>query len=88
MKVYEWARSFSFNFLTPGFKPAVFLRTALDEDLPENAHELVSGRLFVSLTNVTKARNVLVSQFTSKADLLDVSAYLVIQLICAWYYTI
>ena len=41
--------------------------------LPDNAHEIVSGRLFISVTRVSDGKNVLLSEFKTRAMLVDVS---------------
>lgn len=41
--------------------------------LPKNAYKMVSGRLFISLTRVSDGSNVIVSEFKSNEDLLNVS---------------
>lgn len=41
--------------------------------LPDDAHIRVSGKLHISLTRVYDGKNVIVSQFNSKEDLLQVS---------------
>lgn len=43
--------------------------------LPEDAHQRVNGKLHISLTRVYDGKNVIVSQFTSKEDLLQVRKY-------------
>jgi len=67
------ARSRVLGPLSPSFELVKNLRTALDKFLPDNAHEIASGRLHISLTRVSDKQNVLVSEFTDKNDLIDVS---------------
>lgn len=43
------------------------------EFLPDNAHELATGRLFVSLTRVTDRKNVVVSEYATKEELIQVT---------------
>ncbi|XP_038677012.1 patatin-like phospholipase domain-containing protein 2 [Scyliorhinus canicula] len=45
------------------------IRKGLVENLPDNAHERASGRLFISLTRLSDGQNVLVSDFTSNEEL-------------------
>lgn len=40
--------------------------------LPDDAHIRVNGKLHISLTRVYDGKNVIVSQFNSKEDLLQV----------------
>jgi len=69
------ARSRALGPLSPSFALVKNLRVALDKFLPDNAHEIASGRLHISLTRVSDKQNVLISQFTDKSDLIDVSRY-------------
>uniref|UniRef100_A0A452HLW1 PNPLA domain-containing protein n=1 Tax=Gopherus agassizii TaxID=38772 RepID=A0A452HLW1_9SAUR len=39
--------------------------------LPENSHQVASGRLHISLTRVMDGQNVMVSEFSSKEDLIQ-----------------
>lgn len=55
----------------PGFNIMEIIRTGMDEVLPEDAHIRCNGRLFVSVTRSSDGRNVLLSQFESKQDLLQ-----------------
>ena len=71
------------------FDPNTWLREGLDRDLPEDAHIQVgmpevkkcnnlvpsqaSGRLHVSLTRVYDGQNILVSQFDTREELIQVS---------------
>lgn len=41
--------------------------------LPDDAHVRVSGKLHISLTRVYDGKNVIVSQFNSKEDLMQAS---------------
>lgn len=65
------ARSKALGPLHPSFDISRILRDVLDSILPDNAHEIVKGRLYVSLTRVSDRQPVLVSEFHSKADLIQ-----------------
>lgn len=67
------ARSRALGPLSPSFELVKNLRLALAKFLPDNAHEIASGRLFISLTRVSDRKNILVSEFCDKSDLIDVS---------------
>lgn len=41
--------------------------------LPEDAHKTVSGKLFISLTKVSDGSNVIMSEFSSNEELINVS---------------
>jgi len=66
------ARSFSLGPLHPSFKIVKILREALREVLPENAHEIATGKLHISLTRVSDRENVVVSEYSSKEELIQV----------------
>ena len=66
------ARSRALGPLHPSFDISRILRDVLDSILPDNAHEIVKGRLYVSLTRVSDRQPILVSEFHSKADLIQV----------------
>ncbi|XP_030586894.1 patatin-like phospholipase domain-containing protein 2 [Archocentrus centrarchus] len=48
------------------------VRDSLLEKLPEDAHLRASGKLCVSLTRITDGKNVLVSEFASREELIQV----------------
>uniref|UniRef100_A0A8C7ECX3 Patatin like phospholipase domain containing 1 n=1 Tax=Nothoprocta perdicaria TaxID=30464 RepID=A0A8C7ECX3_NOTPE len=47
------------------------IRSLLQRTLPENSHQVASGRLHISLTRVVDGQNVMVSEFNSKEDLIQ-----------------
>lgn len=73
MKMARVARSRKLGILHPAFHISRYLRTELHKDLPDNVHQLVSGRLGISLTRVADGKNVLVSHFRTKSEVVDVS---------------
>ena len=48
------------------------VEVGLEEALPSNAHELCTGKLLISLTRVSDGANVVVSEYPTKKDLIDV----------------
>uniref|UniRef100_A0A8C3X1T7 triacylglycerol lipase n=1 Tax=Catagonus wagneri TaxID=51154 RepID=A0A8C3X1T7_9CETA len=62
------ARSRSLSVLHPSFNLAKRLRDGLHRILPDNVHQLLSGKLCISLTRVSDGKNVLVSDFRSKEE--------------------
>ncbi|CAG5133883.1 unnamed protein product [Candidula unifasciata] len=58
--------------LTPGYNFTRSLRSMLDDLLPENAHETAKGKLFVSVTNTDTKKNELISDFSSRNELIEV----------------
>lgn len=69
------ANSLSFGPFHPSFQIVRTVRRAFEKMLPDNAHELASGRLHISLTHVgiRGFTNVIISEFYSKEDLIEVS---------------
>ncbi|KAK1327596.1 hypothetical protein QTO34_012885 [Cnephaeus nilssonii] len=65
------ARSRTLGVLHPSFSMVRFLREALHRHLPANVHQLISGRMCISLTRVSDWQNVLVSDFQSKDEVVD-----------------
>jgi hypothetical protein len=49
------------------------LPRALDKVFPDDAHKRVNGRLYVSMTRLKDFKSVIVNEFESKKDLIDVS---------------
>ncbi|CAL4084477.1 unnamed protein product, partial [Meganyctiphanes norvegica] len=56
---------------SPAFDVDKELRKGMEEVLPLDAHELCSGRLFISATRFSDKKNVLLSQFSSREELID-----------------
>ncbi|KAK1790344.1 hypothetical protein P4O66_014253, partial [Electrophorus voltai] len=71
MEVAKQARKRSLGPLHPTFNLVKILRSGLERDLPEDAHLRASGKLCVSLTRVSNGENMLVSDFTSKEELIQ-----------------
>ncbi|KAF7643976.1 hypothetical protein LDENG_00230170 [Lucifuga dentata] len=71
IKVAKEARKRNLGPLHPSFNLLKVLRSGLNRDLPSEAHFLASGRLCVSLTRVSDGQNVLVSEFSSKEELIQ-----------------
>lgn len=69
------ANSLSLGPFHPSFQIVRTVRRAFDKMLPDNAHEIASGRLHISLSRVTLTgfKNVIISEFYSKEDLIEVS---------------
>ncbi|KAK5849161.1 hypothetical protein PBY51_008824 [Eleginops maclovinus] len=71
IEVAKEARKRNLGPLHPTFNLVKVIKSGLDRDLPSDAHVLASGRLFVSLTRVSDGKNVLVSEFSSKEELIQ-----------------
>ncbi len=70
-RIVNEARSHSLGPFSPSFNIQTCLLEGLQKFLPPNAHELVSGRLHISLTRVYDGKNVIVSKFNSREELLE-----------------
>ncbi|XP_056653474.1 1-acylglycerol-3-phosphate O-acyltransferase PNPLA3 isoform X2 [Monodelphis domestica] len=71
MDLCRSARKRNLGVLHPSFHMSQHLRDGLNKHLPDNAHQLVSGKMVVSLTRVSDGKNVLVSDFDSKEEVID-----------------
>uniref|UniRef100_UPI00398EFB3E patatin-like phospholipase domain containing 3 n=1 Tax=Pristiophorus japonicus TaxID=55135 RepID=UPI00398EFB3E len=71
MELAKEARKRNLGPLHPSFNLVKIMRNGLFRTLPENAHQLATGRLCISLTRVLDGENVLVSDFNSKEELIQ-----------------
>uniref|UniRef100_A0A8I3W481 Patatin like phospholipase domain containing 4 n=1 Tax=Callithrix jacchus TaxID=9483 RepID=A0A8I3W481_CALJA len=71
-KFAEETRRQSFGAVTPGYDFMARLRSGMELILPFNAHELAQNRLHVSISNTETRENYLVSNFSSREDLIKV----------------
>uniref|UniRef100_A0A8C6RA56 Acylglycerol transacylase n=2 Tax=Nannospalax galili TaxID=1026970 RepID=A0A8C6RA56_NANGA len=71
MDLVRKARSRNIGTLHPFFNLNKCIRDGLQETLPDNVHQLISGRICISLTRVSDGKNVLVSDFHSKDEVVD-----------------
>ncbi|XP_074534016.1 patatin-like phospholipase domain-containing protein 2 [Halichoeres trimaculatus] len=65
------ARKHKLGPLHPAYNLLQIVKDSLVRCLPEDAHILASGKLCVSLTRVSDQKNVLVSQFDSREELIQ-----------------
>ncbi|XP_039319156.1 1-acylglycerol-3-phosphate O-acyltransferase PNPLA3 isoform X5 [Saimiri boliviensis] len=65
------ARSRNIGIFHPSFNMNEFFRQRLYKCLPANVHQLISGKIGISLTRVSDGENVLVSHFWSKDEVVD-----------------
>ncbi|XP_029951563.1 patatin-like phospholipase domain-containing protein 2 [Salarias fasciatus] len=66
------ARKHSLRVFHPTFSLLRTVRDSLLEELPQDAHRRASGRLCVSLTRMSDMKNVLVSEFDTREELIQV----------------
>nr|XP_058936908.1 1-acylglycerol-3-phosphate O-acyltransferase PNPLA3 isoform X1 [Kogia breviceps] len=65
------ARSRTIGVLHPAFNMSKLVRDGLQRYLPDNVHQILSGKIVISLTRVADGENVLVSDFRSKDEVVD-----------------
>uniref|UniRef100_A0A8C6Z6E0 triacylglycerol lipase n=3 Tax=Nothoprocta TaxID=8806 RepID=A0A8C6Z6E0_NOTPE len=65
------ARKRNLGPLHPSFNVIKIIRDGLMKNLPENTHQLSSGRLCISLTRVSDGKNALISNFDSKEEVVQ-----------------
>lgn len=65
------ARSNLLGPFYPTFSIVDIIRNGLRRILPPNAHEICSGRLSISLTHWRDKKNVLITQFRNRNELID-----------------
>ncbi|XP_015186461.1 PREDICTED: patatin-like phospholipase domain-containing protein 3 isoform X2 [Polistes dominula] len=71
LRVAQEARQHTLGPFSPSFNVHEILLESLQKFLPEDAHIRVSGKLHISLTRVYDGKNVIVSQYNSREDLLQ-----------------
>ncbi|XP_071644960.1 1-acylglycerol-3-phosphate O-acyltransferase Pnpla3 isoform X2 [Temnothorax longispinosus] len=71
LRVAREARQRTLGPFSPSFNVQEILLDSLRKFLPDDAHIRVNGKLHISLTRVYDGKNVIVSQFNSKEDLLQ-----------------
>jgi len=72
LKVATEARALTLGPFSPSFKVNQIVKEGLENLLPNDIHTLVSGRLNVSVTKVYDGKNMLINQFSSKAEVIEV----------------
>nr|XP_020476791.1 patatin-like phospholipase domain-containing protein 2 [Monopterus albus] len=72
LKMAREARKHTLGVFHPGFNMLQMIWVGLVEKLPEDAHLRASGKLCVSLTRMADGKNVLVSEFNSREELIQV----------------
>lgn len=72
LRVAREARTHLLGVFHPTFNLLHFVRNILLEKLPADAHLKASGRLCVSLTRLADSKNLLVTHFHSRDELVQV----------------
>lgn len=73
LRLAERANKLSFGPFHPRFRLTETLRKVFTRMVPEEAYKLCSRKLHISLTRCSDWENVVVSEFHSNEDLVDVS---------------
>lgn len=76
IRVSKEARKRFLGPLHPSFNLVKTIRMCLSKTVPENGHEVAAGRLGISLTRVSDGENVILSDFNSKEELIQVNGIL------------
>lgn len=76
MHMAREARKHRLGPLHPAYNLLQIVQDSLLGKLPEDAHVRASGKLCVSLTRVSDGKNLLVSQFDSREELIQVGVTL------------
>lgn len=72
MSMAKEARKHKLGPLHPTYNLLQIVQDSLLTNLPEDAHVRASGKLCVSLTRVSDGKNVLVSEFDNREELIQV----------------
>ena len=75
------ARKHPLGPFNPQFDLVGNLRRGLELHLPSNSHRVASGRLFISVTSLKDRKNVILSEFESKEELIQVIYYTLVRLV-------
>ncbi|XP_037807809.1 1-acylglycerol-3-phosphate O-acyltransferase Pnpla3 isoform X2 [Lucilia sericata] len=70
-RVVNEARRHSLGPFSPSFNIQTCLFEGLQKHLPDDAHKRVSGRLHISMTRVYDGKNVIISEFNSRDEVLQ-----------------
>ncbi|XP_045105532.1 patatin-like phospholipase domain-containing protein 2 isoform X8 [Portunus trituberculatus] len=73
LKTATEARKHTLGPFSPTFNVEKLLREGLLSVLPDDAHRIVSGKLFISVTRVSDGKNILLSQFNTREELIQVN---------------
>ncbi|XP_045105529.1 patatin-like phospholipase domain-containing protein 2 isoform X5 [Portunus trituberculatus] len=71
LKTATEARKHTLGPFSPTFNVEKLLREGLLSVLPDDAHRIVSGKLFISVTRVSDGKNILLSQFNTREELIQ-----------------
>ncbi|XP_034732640.1 patatin-like phospholipase domain-containing protein 2 [Etheostoma cragini] len=64
-------KAFTLGPFNPSINVFHWLECILNKHVPSNAHQLANGRLFVSMTRLSDGKHIVMSEFQSKADVMQ-----------------
>lgn len=74
-KTVEASRVYRMGLLNPQFDLYTRLRTFLESYLPKDAHKRARGKVRISMTTFPDMKNYVVSDFTTRKELINVSTF-------------
>ena len=74
-KTVEASRVYRMGLLNPQFDLYTRLRTFLENYLPKDAHKRARGKVRISMTTFPDMKNYVVSDFTTRKELINVSRF-------------
>lgn len=69
------AKAFTWGIFNPSVNVFQWLERTMHKHLPSDAHQLANGRLGVAVTRLSDGKQVIISEFQSKEDVVQVSLY-------------
>lgn len=66
-------KAFTLGPFNPSINVFHWLECILHKHVPSDAHQLANGRLFVSMTRLSDGKHIVMSEFQSKEDVVQVS---------------
>lgn len=77
----RFSKQHPLGLLSPTVDIFRWLEVTLQRCLPDNAHTLARGRLHISMTRISDGKNVIVSEFNSSDELINVSIMIFVYVI-------
>ncbi len=66
-------KTFTLGPFNPSINVFHWLEFILYKNLPSNAHQLANGRLAVAMTRLADSKHIIITDFQSKEDVIQVS---------------
>ena len=68
-------KAFTLGPFNPSINVLHWLESVLNKHLPPDAHHLASGRLAVAMTRLSDGKHIVMTEFQSKEDVVQVSLH-------------